>query len=158
MEAVLIFQAEKDITEEILAERRMRCHVRWHDTTGRRCLRSYRAPSQIAVPVSDRRLDREETRSASTSLGTTGAVIPGGRTVPPKFVRKAKINRRFNERRYDRSGRTVTPGRDPTDLARYNRNDTSAVVPCDRTVPATTLSTPRSKMHLTEPVPAGKVT
>ena len=50
LEAVLIFQAEKDITEEILAERRTKCSVRRHGTTGRRSLRSYRMSKGAESP------------------------------------------------------------------------------------------------------------
>jgi len=104
LEAVLIFQAEKDVTEEILAEGRRRCRVRWHGTTGRKCLRSYRVivphrrraskRRKINRRFNDHRLDRErrrervnETRYDRTQVS---AVVPGGRTVPPKFVQKVE--------------------------------------------------------------------
>ena len=166
---VLIFQAKKNVTIEILAERRTKCRVRRHGTTGRRSLRSYRAVvphvekrpegCKINRRFNDHRLDRERFRGSVDEPRydrTKGsAVVPCGRTAPARSVQNS---RNFTEgltiigidRRRSRAtvpcDRTMTPGRIHVDSTRYERNHPSAIVPCDRTVSATTSSTARSQV------------
>ena len=129
------FSGQKNVTIEILVERRIKCRVRRHGTTGRRSLRSYRAVVphverlKITRRSNDHHLDRErfrgsvdEPRYDRTKWST---VVPCGRTAPTRSVQNPEICRRFNDHRIDRRrsratvpcDRTVTPGRIHVDLA-----------------------------------------